>query len=182
MSECDSLLVAESLKGDRNAYEALVKKYEKKIFNLAFRITNNYEDAMDITQTAFIKAYEKLDSFDPSFKFFSWLYRITTNEALNLVKRNNRSRPRSGETSMSVIGNITSSQPNPEEQMIKNETSGRVQEMLMRLKDDSRVIIILKHFVDMSYNEIGDVLEIPLTTVKSRLYDARQDLVRLLAE
>ena len=90
MSTTDSSLVIDTLNGDREAFGRLVEKYERRIFNLALRICGDYEDAMDVTQTVFVKAFNRLGSFDPSRKFFSWLYRMGVNESLNQVKRQSR--------------------------------------------------------------------------------------------
>ena len=86
----DSGLVDATLKGDSRAFEALVVKHEKTLFNAAYRITGNRDDAMDATQSAFVKAYEKLHTFDPSYRFFSWIFRIVVNESFNILNRRRR--------------------------------------------------------------------------------------------
>jgi len=83
----DTDLVQECLAGNTKAFEALIDKYQKKIFNIVYRMTGNDDDAEDITQSVFIKVYEKLSSFNPKYKFFSWLYRIALNESLNLMNQ-----------------------------------------------------------------------------------------------
>ena len=82
----DSSLVSSCLKGNAGAFEILVERYQRQIFNAALRMVKDYDDARDLTQTAFVKAYERLDSFDPRHKFFSWIYRIVINEAINFLK------------------------------------------------------------------------------------------------
>lgn len=171
--EDDKALIRKIKRGDRDSYGVLVRKYEKKIFNIAYRITNNGEDAMDVTQTAFVKAFRNIDSYDESHKFFSWLYRIAVNESLNAAKQRRRA---SG-----LHDGISSQDRNPEEQYIRGETGRLVQDSVAKLSEDYRTVIILKHFMDLSYREIGAVLEIPEKTVKSRLYTARQLLKDLLA-
>ena len=172
MSTTDSSLVIETLNGDREAFGRLVEKYERRIFNLAFRICGDYEDAMDVTQTVFVKAFDKLGTFDPSRKFFSWLYRMGVNESLNQIKRQSRI--------VHVEFDPPSRAPGPEQQIIREESNGLVQTALKRLGEDQRVVIILRHFVDLSYSQIAEVLGIPEKTVKSRLYSARQRMKELL--
>jgi RNA polymerase sigma-70 factor (ECF subfamily) len=174
MATTDSSLVIETLNGDREAFGMLVERYERQIFNLAFRICGDYEDAMDVTQTVFVKAFERLRTFDPSRKFFSWLYRMGVNESLNQVKRQSRI--------VRVEFDPPSRSPGPEQQVIREQADGLVQSALRRLGEDYRVVIILRHFVDLSYSQIADVLAIPEKTVKSRLYSARQRMKELLTE
>ena len=86
----DARLVEACLTGDRKAFQMLMDLYERKLFNASYRVVDDYEDAMDATQSAFVKAYENLQSFDPSRRFFSWIYRILLNESLNIVKARKR--------------------------------------------------------------------------------------------
>ena len=165
-------MVIETLNGDREAFGRLVERYERRIFNLAFRICGDYEDAMDVTQTVFVKAFDRLGTFDPSRKFFSWLYKMGVNESLNQVKRQSRI--------VHVEFDLPSRAPSPEQQLIRDESDGLVQTALKRLGEDQRVVIILRHFVDLSYRQIGEVLGIQEKTVKSRLYSARQRMKEIL--
>ena len=172
MSTTDSSLVIETLNGDREAFGRLVGKYERRIFNLAFRICGDYEDAMDVTQAVFVKAFDRLGTFDPSRKFFSWLYRMGVNESLNLVKKQSRI--------VHVEFDPPYRDPGPDQRIIREESKGLVQMALKRLGEDQRVVIILRHFVDLSYSQIAEVLGIPVKTVKSRLYSARQRMKEIL--
>ena len=170
----DVALVHACRSGDSGAFGQLVGKYEAKLFNVAYRITGCREDALDATQTAFVKAYEKLDTFDPSYRFFSWIYRIAMNEALNLVRRRT---PDTG-TETAIIASSRS----PEDAFADGETEQRVQEALMALKPDHRAVVVLKHFQGLSYREMSEVIGIPEKTVKSRLFTARQRLKGILVE
>lgn len=167
------MLVDRSLGGDNRAFEALVRKYEKPVYNLALRMVKVPEDAEDITQTVFVKAYQKLDSFDPSHRFFSWIYRIAVNESINFCKRNRRNDDyESGVTGIQ--------EQTPEHTFRRGELSERVGEAIARLKLDYRLVLVLKHFHDFSYQEMSKVLQIPEKTVKSRLFTARQQLKAIL--
>jgi len=170
----DTDLVQECLAGNTRAFESLIDKYQKKIFNIVYRMTGNDDDAEDITQSVFIKVYEKLNSFNPKFKFFSWLYRIALNESLNLMNQ----KKRLAELDADLITNEKS----PEEIYDELELSERIQDALMQIELEHRALIVLKHFEGFSYQEMAFMLEISEQKVKSRLFSARQVLKNVLIE
>jgi RNA polymerase sigma-70 factor (ECF subfamily) len=158
--------------GDERAFEGLVDRYQKAIFNLAYRMVDDYEDAKDITQVVFLKAYENLAGFDPSLKFYSWIYRIAINESLNFLRKKDRLEP--------LDEKSVSAAPGPEERAVGDELSRGVQRALMTLAPDHRTVIVLRHFLDCSYEEISRIAHVPEKTVKSRLFSARQQLKNVL--
>ena len=162
----DQSLVDRCLKGDRRALEALVREYQKPLYNAAYRILGNPEDAADVTQAAFLKAFENLHRYDPDYKLFSWMYRIAVNEALNQLKRSKPQQPLDDRTA--------DDHPGPDAEAEAGHLSREIQDGLMALTDQYRTVIVLRHFSDFSYRQISDILEIPEKTVKSRLYSARQ--------
>ena len=164
----DTDLVRASMKGDQTAFETLLVRYEKPVFNAAYRMLNNVEDARDVTQTVFLKAYERLDGFDPQYRFFSWIYRIALNESIDSLKARQRTDSLANEPAAESGG--------PEDETGRAQQSRQLQAALMTLKTEYRTVIILKHFLDCNYLEISEVLEIPEKTVKSRLYSGRQML------
>jgi len=170
----DEDLVRECRNGDERAFETLVDRYYGKIFNAAFRLVGRYEDAKDVTQNVFFKAYASLAQFDPRYKFYSWVYRIAVNESLNLLSREGRLEP--------LAGDRPSERRDPEQSLAGTELSRHVQEALMGLKTEYRVVIVLRHFMHCSYHEIADIAQIPEKTVKSRLFTARQMLRERLAQ
>ena len=143
-------------------------EYQKPVFNAAYRMLNSRDDAQDVTQTVFLKVFENFDKYDPSRRFFSWIYRITLNESINWLGKTNRLEPLEVEA--------TDDGKRPDEQVDSDQTSTNVQAALMTIKSDYRSVVILKHFLGCSYAEISQVLEIPEKKVKSRLYSARQQL------
>jgi len=168
----DKKLVQDCLKGSRVAFEKLVDNYQKTIFNTVYRMIHNFDDAEDIAQRIFIKVFENLNSYNPKYKFFSWMYRIAMNESINHIKQ---------KKSMAEISDdMVSKEKKPDELFNGSELSTNIQRALMDINPDHRQIIILKHFQDCSYKEIAIILKINEKTVKSRLYTARQLLKDML--
>jgi RNA polymerase sigma-70 factor (ECF subfamily) len=165
--------VARCLEGDVQAFASLVERYERVIYNLALRMLGDAEDARDATQTAFLKAWESLSRFNPRYRFFSWIYRIAVNQCLNQIDRRRRHEPLDFESRLA-------SREDTAARVEAREASERVQEALLQLTTEHREVVILRHFLEMSYEEIAGTLEIPQKTVKSRLYEARQRLCELL--
>lgn len=173
MTDTDEVvLVQRTLAGDTGAFGELVDAYEKVLFNTALRMVNDREEARDLTQTAFLKAYRNLESYDPKHRFFSWIYRILMNETLNLLARR---RP-----NVALDERLVARERRPDEQAETNEIGAIVEEALMELTPDYRQVVILRHFLQFSHREIGDLLHVPEKTVKSRLYTARQQLGGIL--
>lgn len=167
----DANLVARCVAGDAEAFAPLVERYQGPLFTVALRMVRDREDARDLAQGVFVKAFEKLSTFDPSYRFFSWLYRIAINECLNF-----RSRRKPQE----ALGEDLAAGETPERHARAEELSRGIEEALMKLPIEYRVVLVLRHFVDLSYDEMSEVLLIPERTVKSRLYTARQMLAALL--
>jgi RNA polymerase sigma-70 factor, ECF subfamily len=172
MSREDIDLVKECLEGNKHSFEELVEKYYKVIYKLAFRIMRNSDDAEEITQIVFIKAYENLSSYNSKFKFFSWLYRITINESLNLSKKQKYTEE--------LREGIKSNENNPDEMYSRIEMGEKIQDALMEVDMLYRLPVVLKHFLNYSYKELSDLLDIPEKTVKSRLFTGRQLLKDIL--
>ena len=164
-------LVRQTLAGQTEAFGTLVTRYQKVMFTVALRMLGNQEDARDATQDAFVKAYQRLGSFDGKYRFYSWLYRILVNECLNA----NRDRKPEQALDADVAGSGT-----PFDATLESERREQIQLALLRLSPEYRTVIVLRHFAGQSYDEIAESLAIPEKTVKSRLYSARQRLGELL--
>ena len=168
----DAALVKRCLSGDRRAMSELVSLYNRPVFNAAYRIVGNLDDAADITQIVFLKVFEHLEEFDSRFKFFSWIYRIAINESLNQVKKRRHQEPLPEEP--------VSPWPGPDEELESGDSCARVRGALMRLSDEYRVVVVMKHISGFSYSQISTILQLPEKTVKSRLYSARQAMKKFL--
>jgi RNA polymerase sigma-70 factor (ECF subfamily) len=175
--ETDQQLLERYRNGDREAFTALVVRYQRPLYNAAFWVLRRAEDANDITQTVFLKIAEQLDEYDPRYKFFSWIYRITVNESLNLLRRNRREEALDDE--IELAGPERS---NPESQYGEAEVSKRIRSAMMRLPTNDRIVVSLRHFSECSYQEIAQILDLDEKTVKSRLFEARQRLRGLLTD
>jgi RNA polymerase sigma-70 factor, ECF subfamily len=169
----DAALVRECLAGDSRAFDTLVRKYQKPLYNLALRMVRDRDDAMDIVQGVFVKVYQKLGSYDERHGFFSWVYRITINDSINFANRSKRSEEYRSVESVTLL---------PTQEAARNAAvlSQEIEAAIATLKPDHRMVIVLKHFHDFSYQKMADVLGIPEKTVKSRLFSARQQLKEIL--
>jgi RNA polymerase sigma-70 factor, ECF subfamily len=175
MAEADDdvVCVARCLRGDSAAFESIVRRYERVLFSVARRMLGNYEDALDATQNAFIKAYEGLDGYDPNRRFFSWIYRIAVNECLNARRARRPDDPLPADMEAPAG-------ENPFEDVQNAERSGVIDSALVRLSEEHRLVVVLRHFADLSYSEISEAIGVPEKTVKSRLFEARHRLGELL--
>ena len=162
----DHALIERCKSGERQALEEFVGLYERPVYNAAYRILGNPDDAADATQVVFMKALEHLGQYDPKYKLFSWVYRIAVNESLNQLKRGKKQQPLD-DTEVAVNNS-------PEVTLAAGDLSREIQHGLMGLKEDYRTVIVLRHFSECSYAQISEILQIPEKTVKSRLYSARQ--------
>ena len=173
----DQVLVERCRKGDHAAFTELIIRYQRPIYNAAYRVLGNTEDASDIAQVVFLKVIERLDDYDPQYRFFSWIYRIALNESLNLLRHNGREEP------LDEVPEIPDADSaGPESRAYAAELSRRVQRALMSMKADDRAVLTLRHFSECSYEEMGEILDLEEKKVKSRLFEARQRLRVLLKD
>ena len=172
--------------GDVNAFELLVAAYEKNVFNVALQMVGNREDAQDMAQEAFLKAYNSLSSFRGDSKFSSWLYRIVSNVCLDFKRRQGR-RPSSSLTMEDDEGetlelDIADESQSPEALLERKLTREAVRRGLASLPDEQRQILLLREIQGLSYEEIGEVMDLEPGTVKSRIFRARKKLCAFLLQ
>jgi len=173
--EEDRQLVEAARRGDPDAFGRLVDRYSGAIFNLALRVVGGREDAMDVTQAAFTSAWNGLGGFDTGRPFFSWLYRIALNEALNWKKRSART------VRLPEAHEVASPADGPERALERRRTGARVRTALSGLEPSDRALITLRHVEGLGYDSMAEALDLSTALVKSRLFTARQRLRRLLA-
>ena len=169
----DAASIRRCLDGEPAAFAGIVERYQRLLFTVALRMLGDQDEAADATQTAFVKAYRRLDTFDPAQRFFSWMYRILVNECLN-VRRDRR--PHDPLTPELVVGG------SPADLLELKERRHRVQAAILALPPDYREVIVLRHYAELSYEEIASTLHVSPGLVKSRLHEARQRLGQLLLD
>jgi RNA polymerase sigma-70 factor (ECF subfamily) len=172
--------MAAILAGKKSAMKILVDRYKKKAYYLALGMVGNSDEALDISQEAFIKVFKSAGRFDQNQRFFPWFYSIVINLCKDSLLR--RERRESKEVNIEDNAFLLVDSRNPETTMIKKEEARSVRKAIMKLDPDDREIIMLKHFRDVPYEEIAILLNIPKGTVMSRLYYARKKLAKLLNE
>jgi RNA polymerase sigma-70 factor (ECF subfamily) len=175
--EADGALLARYRKGDREAFAELVVRYQRPLYNAALWIVRKPEDASDVTQIVFLRVAERLDEYDPKHKFFSWIYRIAVNESLNLLRRAGREDEFDEE-----IDFAASESANPEWQLAEAQQARQIKAAMLRLKANDRMVLMLRHFSEFGYEEIAQILDLDVKTVKSRLFEARRRLRELLQD
>ena len=182
--EQEYLIVQRVLEGDTNAFEELVLEYEKKVYNVALRMLNNSEDAADMTQEAFIKAYNSLSGFRGDSKFSVWLTRIVSNLCLDFMRSRNRrptvSLSMEDEDGEDVQLDIADTSQSPEQLLERSLTRESVRRGLQSLPEDYREILLLREIQGLSYDEIAAALDIEVGTVKSRIFRGRKKLCAYL--
>lgn len=169
----DLVVVRQCLAGDRNAFQPIVERYHRVLFNVAFRILGNREEAGDATQDAFIKIYQTLPRFDQNRRFYSWMYRILVNECLNAKRARRPSEPLGDD--LVAPGSVAATVESADQRR-------QVHAAILSLSPEYRSVIALRHFAGMSYEDMSVALDVPVKTVRSRLYTARQRLAAHLQE
>ena len=185
MSQSEQLLLMRAKAGDVAAFEELTEAYQKKIFNLAYRMVGNYDDAGDMAQEALIRIFRSIGSFKEQSSFSTWVFRITTNVCLDEIRKRKNKKAFSldeeihtedGEMQRQII----SDDPLPDEIAEKEELRSIVNKAINSLPEEQKIIITLRDIQSLSYEEIANVLSCPVGTVKSRINRARQALKNIL--
>jgi RNA polymerase sigma-70 factor (ECF subfamily) len=169
------------------AFEALVERYGRRIYGLAYRMAGNDADAKDLTQEAFIRVYRALRRIDPAANLESWLYRIVTNLYIDLLRRRPKARVESLDAPLvtakgdEVVREVEDPGPGPEDIVVTAQLDADIQRALLALSPDLRMVVVLSDIEGRSYEEIAEMVRIPVGTVKSRLHRARRVLQARLA-
>ena len=177
----DTRLVAAARQGDRDAFGILVERYQDRIFNALLRVLGSRDDALDVVQDAMVQAFVKLDSFRGDAKFSTWLYRIAMNLALS-YRRRHRPSVSVEELKQRVGEEPASELPAPDKNLMDQERAATVQQALAALEVQHCQILVLREMENCSYADIAQILELPVGTVRSRLFRARMQLKEKLLE
>jgi RNA polymerase sigma-70 factor (ECF subfamily) len=168
--------------GDQAAFGDLVRAYQRRAYAAAYSFVCNREDALELAQEAFARAFKAMHRFDPSLPFYPWLYRIIKNASLNYLKRKQRRGETSLEGMMESGFDARATGPNPVQAAELDDLKRSIHESMARLTPEQQEILRLRHFLEMSYAEIAETLDIPQGTVMSRLHSARQSLRRIVEQ
>jgi RNA polymerase sigma-70 factor, ECF subfamily len=182
--EPDAQLVQQCLQGDGSAWEELVRRHTRRIFNICYRFTGNSTEAEDLSQEVFLRVYRTLASYRSAYGgFATWMTSVTRNLLIDHYRRTKRDRiTDSLDDKMAIVENKESAGRRPDQQALLGELSGQVQAALARLSPELREAVILRDLQQLEYAEIRQVLEVPEGTVKSRINRGRIELARILQQ
>lgn len=179
----DVYLAGKAAAGDAEAFETLIIKYEKTIFNIALRMMKSHEDAKDVAQNVLIKIYNNLSNFKGDSLFSTWIYRITVNTCIDEIRKNKRKSEISMDDEDTGLGRVISDTAvNPEQSVIHSESYNAIIETINELPEEYRAVITLRDIQGFAYSDIADITECSLGTVKSRISRARGKLKELLLQ
>ena len=182
----DRELIERAKRGDERAFRELLRKYERPVFNICYRMVRNEQEAQDLAQDAFVKVFAMLERYNPSYAFSNWLFKITSNLCIDSMRKRRIATLPMDQPVTSDKGEYErqyeSPTDNPETVMMKGEKMGMLAEAIDKLPEHYRIMIVLRHQEDLSYEEIADTLDVPLGTVKARIHRAREMLKSRLAD
>lgn len=186
-SEQDVTLVRRAQGGDLDAYNELIRRYQERIYGTLYHMTSNHEDANDLTQEAFVKAWQALPSFKGGSSFFTWLYRIAVNKTLNFLKQRGKRYHLSlndmdvnAENDPDLVALV--SEHTPQREVNLNELQEKLNAAMQKLSETHRTVVVLHDIQGMSHEEIGKIIGCNTGTVRSRLFYARQQLQAYLSD
>jgi RNA polymerase sigma-70 factor (ECF subfamily) len=184
--EEDRELIAQAMTGDERAYRALLVKYEHAVYNICYKMVRDREEARDLSQEAFTKVFSMLDRYNPAYAFSNWLLKITSNLCIDAMRKRRVDTLPMDEPIRSSGGDIERQYPSPrdtpDKTLIKKERMAMLSRAIDALPAHYRIMIVLRHQEDLSYDDIAEVLDIPLGTVKARIHRAREMLKTMVED
>lgn len=187
----DLTLVKRVRSGDQRAFRTLVERYQRKVYSVALGMLKDKEEAMDVSQEAFVKVYKYLDHFKGDSSFYTWLYRITVNICIDVIRKRGSGRGEDVEFDESLAHDTAEAQigalgsrlgTNPQKSALRRELADKIQEALEQVPEKHRAILLLREIEGLSYEELSKILDIPKGTVMSRLFHARAKVQKILSE
>ncbi|WP_102029511.1 RNA polymerase sigma factor SigW [Salirhabdus sp. Marseille-P4669] len=173
-------------KGDQAAFEEVVSFYQNKVYQICYRMLGNSHEAEDIAQEAFIRAYTNIHSFDDKRKFSTWIYRIATNLSIDRIRKKKPDyfldAEVQGTEGLNMYSQLSADQPLPEEEVETLELQSYIQKQIQSLPEKYRSIITLRYVDDLSLQEISEILDMPIGTVKTRIHRGREALRKKLRD
>jgi RNA polymerase sigma-70 factor (ECF subfamily) len=184
MTSSDQQLVKRALKGDERAFEEIVRRYQKPIVNFIARMVGNYDLALDLSQDVFVKAFVALRTYNEDFKFGSWIFKIASNTVIDHLRKggpaiSSLDKPVATEDDEIQL-DLASTALIPEEELEQTETRGILVRLIDQLPPAYRQMIVLRHVNELSYDEMAEITDLPLGTVKNRTFRAREMMRRMI--
>jgi RNA polymerase sigma factor (sigma-70 family) len=176
----DLKLVQQAINGDERVFTLLFDRYRSPIFQFIGHRTHNGSDAQDLTMETFGKVFLKLGTYNPSFAFSTWVYKIASNNCVDFARRRRPAHKYLADYDASALSNLSDGLLNPEEEVIRKERIAMVSTILQRLTPRFRKMIELRFYEEMSYEEISEQLQVPIGTVKAQLFRAKEMMRHLL--
>jgi RNA polymerase sigma-70 factor (ECF subfamily) len=185
----DRELVARALDGDESAYRQLLERFRRPVFSLIYRMIGDPEQAEDLAQESFVKAFNNLDSYNPKYRFSSWLFKIANNHAIDYLRRarlptvsiHGSPHATDAEQEEGTRIALEAHDESPEQELLALELGSEIESAIARLRPDYRTAIVLRHIENRSYEEIAEIMDIPIGTVKTFIHRARAELRSALA-
>lgn len=175
-------LIQRAKEGDSRAFGVLVERYQRRVVSVALAVVHNQEDAVELAQETFVRAFENLSKFESRSSFSTWLYRIAANLAIDFRRREGRHVVLRGDEAENELKRLPSQRGDSFGETVRGELSDRIREALKELTPEHRAVILLREVEGLSYDEISEVLQVPRGTVMSRLYYARTRLRSILKD
>jgi RNA polymerase sigma-70 factor (ECF subfamily) len=175
----DKALIARVIDGDDKAFESLVQKYRKSVFYLVYKIVRNTDDAEDLTQDSFVKAYSFIHKFDPKYAFSTWLFKIATNNCIDFIRRRKMQTlsidsPQNFDDGSPTYIQIQDRGPLPSDSLLLKERKEILMVAIERLPERYRNLLRMRYFDELSYEEVAERLRLPMGTIKAQLHRARE--------
>ncbi|MFX3636058.1 MAG: RNA polymerase sigma factor SigW [Candidatus Pristimantibacillus sp.] len=184
MNILEARLARLALKGDQRAFAELVTLYQDKLFHMAYRMLNNRQEAEDVVQEAFLRVHKNLERYDENLKFSTWIYRIATNLCIDRLRKRKPTYSLDAESSehegLDGYSMIPSDNRTPESEMLLSETQRIIHEAIESLPPKYKTVMMLRYIQELSLQEISDVLDMPVTTIKTRVHRGREFLRKKL--
>ncbi len=180
MQETEAAAIARARGGDGDAFRMLVERHSRSVFRLAYRLTGNEQDAEDVVQESFLRAYRQLEKYDGRAGFHTWLYRIATNYALDLLRSRKRTNQRKDEEGNYMLDNIPAAETPADRAVFSLQLRQRLAGAMAALSDQERAAFVLRHFEGHSIHEIGEALGVGESATKNSIFRAVQKLRRAL--
>ncbi|OEG00230.1 RNA polymerase sigma factor SigW [Vulcanibacillus modesticaldus] len=178
MNFVDNKLIRKAKAGDMQAFAELVYQYKDKIFNLAYRMLGNTQEAEDVSQETFLRVYSNIDRYDEKYKFSTWIYKIATNLSIDRIRKRRTTYSLDDywneEEGLDWYTRLPNQSIGPEESIISNEEINQVHKAILNLPEKYRVIMTLRYVEDLSIKEISEIVNLPISTVKTRLLRGRE--------